>query len=100
VLCERCEGAERQGGSFIAERGLEWTRWVVAVVNPRIRADIRAVRADEGGQTSAWREFWSKLRLGLVGLDCFGPPVHDVVSPSDRAHGEHGHAMILVARCR
>jgi hypothetical protein len=42
-------------------------RWTVAVANPRTRAHIRAVGADEGGHTLAWIGFWSTIVGWVVG---------------------------------
>jgi hypothetical protein len=64
---EDCEVRERPGGAFYSERRLGRVRWAVAVANPRTRAHVRAVGADEGGHTSAWIGFWSALEGWVVG---------------------------------
>jgi hypothetical protein len=97
-------GSGEARGPFIAERGLGWTRWAVAVTNLWTRADVRAVGADEGGLTSGRRESWSVLGLGLglAGLGRSGPRVIDVVTTMavSGTSRRDGAGVCALRRCR
>jgi hypothetical protein len=66
-------------------------RWAVAMANPRTRAHVRAVGADEGGHTSAWIRFRSALEGWLVG------PI-DLVC-SQKRDRDNVHVLSLLAAC-